>query len=244
MITVYKEVKPIDILAIGIHPDDVELSASGTVLKLVNEGYEVGICDLTRGELGTRGDEQTRLQEAIDASEILNVSWRINLEMADGFAQIDKAHILKVAQVIRNCRPKIILANAIEDRHPDHARGAKLVKEAFFFSGLAKISSIEGEAFRADALYHYIQDKQLIPDFCVDISEFVDQKMKSIRAFKTQFFQGQENDTAAKTPISSKDFMDFMLAKMRVYGRSIGVQYAEGFNAHRTIGVDDITKLI
>ena len=243
MIKVYKEINPVDILAFGIHPDDVELSAAGTLLSHMANGYSAAICDLTRGELGSRGTKETRLQEAIDASEILGIEWRVNLEMSDGFSTIDKKHILRIAEVIRLARPKIILANALDDRHPDHPRGAQLVREAFFFSGLSKITSIKGEPYRAKALYHYIQDRQLTPDFSVDITPFVDQKMKSIIAYKTQFFQGSDQSAEDQTPISSKSFMDFMLAKMRVFGRDIGAEYAEGFNVHRIIGVANLMDL-
>ncbi len=243
MIEIYRELDAVDILAIGVHPDDIELSACGTVLSHLEKGYRIGICDLTRGELGSRGDPNTRRQEARDASEILGVDWRINLEMADGFSSIDKRHILQIVDIIRKVRPKIILANALDDRHPDHPRGAKLVREAFFFSGLSKISSNDSQMHRADALYHYIQDWQLTPDFCVDISPFIDKKMEAIAAFKTQFYQGSEDDMQ-QTPISSKDFLDFLKAKMQVFGRTIGVKYAEGFNAHRPVGVDDLMGLI
>jgi len=164
--------------------------------------------------------------------------------MADGFSQIDRDHILKIAEVIRLARPKIILANALDDRHPDHARGAQMVREAFFFSGLSKITSISGEPFRATCLYHYIQDKQLIPDIAIDITPYLDQKMASIKAYKTQFFQGEgEEGTGQSTPISSKNFMDFMLAKMKTFGRAISAEYAEGYNVHREIGIDDLMKL-
>ena len=242
MIKVYKEIGPVDILAFGIHPDDIELSASGTILKHIAQGYTAGICDLTKGELGSRGNARTRLQEAKAASEILDISWRVNLELSDGFSQIDKQHILALAQVIRLARPRIILANALDDRHPDHPRGAQLAREAFFFSGLPKITSIEGEPFRADHLFHYIQDKQLTPDFVVDITEVVEQKMASIRAYKTQFYQGGPNE-GNETPISSRQFLDFMYAKMKVFGRSIRADFAEGFNQHRIIGVNDLTSL-
>ena len=244
MIEVYKEVGHVDILAFGIHPDDVELSASGTVLSQIDQGYKVGVCDLTKGELGSRGTVQTRLAEAIDASEIMGIDWRVNLEMADGFSTIDKEHILKIAEVIRLAQPKIILANALDDRHPDHPRGAQLVREAFFFSGLKMITSIKGQPHRADTLYHYIQDKQLLPDLCIDISKHIDTKMDAIRAYKTQFYQGEHaEDKEGATPISSKAFTDFMLAKMKVFGRAIQAEYAEGYNVHREIGVDDLMTL-
>jgi len=226
----------VDILAFGIHPDDVELSASGTVIKHVSEGYTVGICDLTRGELGSRGTPITRHEEAQAASEILGISWRVNLGMPDGHAYINQERVLKIAEVIRLARPKIILANAIEDRHPDHPRGAQLVKEAFFFSGLSKITSIQGDAHRADHLYYYVQDKQLIPDFCVDVTPFVEQKMKSIKAYKTQFFQGDATDKEGiQTPISGQSYLELLRAKMRVFGRYINTEYAEGFNSDHPI---------
>lgn len=242
MIKVYNTISNIDILAIGIHPDDVELSASGTLLSHIDKGYKVGICDLSKGELGSRGTAKSRLLESKASSEILNIDWRVNLEMSDGFSTVDQEHILKIAEVIRLSKPKIILANALSDRHPDHARGAALVREAFFFSGLRRITSIKGEAFRADVLYHYIQDKHLTPDLCIDITPFIEKKMESIKAYKTQFFQGQE-DSEQQTPISSKSFMDFMLAKMRVFGRGINAEFAEGFNIHREIGVDNLFDL-
>jgi len=244
MIKVYKDIGSVDILAFGIHPDDVELSSSGTILSHIDRGYKVGVCDLTKGELGSRGTAKTRLHEAKDASEILGIDWRVNLEMSDGFSVIDKDHILKIAEVIRLAQPKILLANALDDRHPDHPRGAKLVREAFFFSGLKKITSIKGQPHRADSLYHYIQDKQLLPDVCIDISAFIDVKMASIRAYKTQFYQGKDTgDSEGQTPISSKAFTDFMLAKMKGFGRAINADYAEGFNVHREIGVDDLMTL-
>lgn len=239
---VYKEIKKVDVLAIGIHPDDIELSASGTVLSHIDKGYKVGLCDLTQGELGSLGSIHTRLEEAQASSEILGVDFRVNLEMSDGFSQIDKEHILKIAEVIRLCRPKIILANALNDRHPDHPRAAQMVKEAFFFSGLRRITSIQGEAYRADTLYHYIQDEHLMPDICVDISPYIEQKMASIKAYKTQFFR--EVSEEEETPISSTKFMDFMVGKMRVFGRTIGVEFAEGYNVHRSVGVDNLMNLL
>jgi len=241
MIQVYQNIGSVDILAFGIHPDDVELSASGTVIKQISEGYTVGICDLTRGELGSRGTAETRHEEAQVASEILGISWRVNLGMPDGHAYLNQERVLKIAEVIRLARPKIILANAIEDRHPDHPRGAQLVKEAFFFSGLSRITSIQGDAHRADQLYYYIQDKQLIPDFCVDVTPYVEQKMKSIVAYKTQFFQGDASDQQGiQTPISGQSYMELLRAKMRVFGRYINTDYAEGFNSDHPIHMSNL----
>lgn len=243
MIPVYGEIGHVDILAIGIHPDDIELSCSGTVLSHIAKGYTVGICDLTKGELGTRGDAKTRLRESKEAAKILGIEWRINLEMRDGFSRVNEDHILRVAEIIRLSSPRIILANSIKDRHPDHGRGARIVGEAHFFSGLPKITTIQGKPHRAKALYHYVQDEYVEPDFCVDVSDFVEHKFHSIRAFETQFYQGDE-DGNRQTPISSKSFMDFLDARMRHFGRSIGVSHAEGFVAHRKIGVSDLGDLL
>ena len=241
MISIYKEIQEVDILAFGIHPDDIELSACGTLLSHIDKGYKVGICDLTEGELGTLGSAEIRKKESEDAAEILGVDFRVNLSMRDGFAKIDEAHILKIAEVIRLARPKIILANAVDDRHPDHPRGAQLVREAFFFSGLRRILKIQGEAFRADALYHYIQDKQLMPDLCVGMSPYIDQKWEAIKAYKTQFLSASEE--GIETPISSLTFMKHVESSMRIFGRNIGEEFAEGFNAHRPIGVDNMLLL-
>ncbi len=243
MIQVYKDIDTVDILAFGIHPDDVELSCSGTVLSHIDQGFKIGICDFTRGELGTRGDGETRLEESAMAAEILGVDWRVNLGMRDGFSKVDEEHILQVAEIIRLSRPKIILANAIKDRHPDHGRAATIVKEAHFFSGLSKITSINGDPHRADTLYHYIQDEYLDPDFCLDVSGFVEKKFAAIYAYKTQFYKSEASEVV-ETPISSKLFMDFQDARMRHFGRSIGVAHAEGFTSHRKIGIRSLMGLI
>lgn len=241
MIKVYGDIAPVDILAFGIHPDDVELSASGTVLRHIAEGYTVGICDLTRGELGSRGTPETRHAEAIAASDILGVDWRVNLGMPDGFAYETQERVLSIAEVIRLAQPKTILANAIDDRHPDHPRGARLVREAHFFSGLTRITSIKGKAHRADHLYYYIQDKQLMPDICVDVTPYVDKKMESIVAYKTQFYQGDESDKeGVQTPISGASFLELLKAKMRVFGRYVNTDYAEGFNCDDPIKVNKL----
>ena len=242
MIKVYKNICPVDILAIGVHPDDIELSCSGTVLKHIEKGYSVGLADLTRGELGTRGNAQLRLKESAMAAEVQDVSFRVNLAMKDGFFAVDNDHILEIVKLIRISTPKIILANAVDDRHPDHGRASELVKRAFFYSGLSKIVTLEGPHHRASHLYKYIQDKNLTPDLCVDVSSTVDKKMEAIACFKSQFYSG--DGTGPVTPISTKEFMDFILAKMRVFGRNINVSYAEGFNVHRTMGSDDLFKLL
>ena len=222
----------LDILAFGAHPDDVELSCSGTILKNISLRKKVGIIDLTKGELGTRGTALLRLKESNLAAKILGVSFRENLKMSDGFFQNDKKHQLAVIKKIRQYRPEVVLANAVEDRHPDHGRGAKLVADACFLAGLQKIETkYEGKkqvAWRPKAVYHYIQYRKLKPDFVVDISAFVDDKMKSINAFGSQFYNPNSKEPA--TLISNPDFFDYIRNREMEYGNTIGVKYAEGFN--------------
>lgn len=236
----------LDILAIGVHPDDVELGCGGTLAKQIAQGAKVGILDLTQGELGTRGSAEIRLQEAANAADILGVLFRENAGFADGFFENDAAHKLSLISYIRHFRPGIVLANAPSDRHPDHGRAATLVAEACYYSGLSKIeTSKDGkkqDAFRPKALYHYIQDKYLQPDFVVDISGFEEKKMQAVMAFASQFYK--ENDEEPETPISSKSFYDFVIARLRTFGREAGFSYAEGFVAARTIGVSNILTLI
>lgn len=235
----------LDILAIGVHPDDVELSCSGTLLKHIGMGKKCGILDLTSGELGTRGSGPLRLKEAAEAAKILGVSCRDNLGMADGFFKNDKEHQLEIIKKIRQYQPEIVLCNAVSDRHPDHGRAAQLVSEACFYSGLRRIETeLNGkkqEAWRPKAVYHYIQDRQMKPDFVIDITAFVDQKMEAIRAFKSQFYNPDSNEP--ESPISVKNFFDVVLGKMSVYGRDAGYDYAEGFVAERVHGLDDLFHL-
>ncbi len=239
---VHGEYKPVDILAIGVHPDDIELSCAGTLLNQIAKGQSVGIADLTQGELGSRGSAATRLIESKKSAEILGIDFRVNLLMRDGFFSIDERHILRIVELIRCTKPTIILANAVDDRHPDHGRASELVRQAFFYSGLRRIEISDTVAYRAKALYYYIQDKQLEPDFCVDVTPYVRTKMESIAAFSTQF--NVDEKEAIQTPISSGKFTDFIKSKMQVFGRSIGVDFAEGFNTQRTMGVDDIMNLL
>ncbi len=235
----------LDILAIGIHPDDVELSCSGTLLKHITMGKKCGIVDLSCGELGTRGSGELRLKEAAEAAKILGVSVRDNLGMADGFFVNDKEHQLEIIKKIREYQPEIILCNAVSDRHPDHARAAKLVSEACFYSGLIKIETIindkKQQAWRPKVVYHYIQDRQLKPDFVVDVTAFVEQKMDAIKAFKSQFYDANSNEP--ESPISVKNFFDVVKGKMSVFGRDAGFEYAEGFTVERSIGVDNLFTL-
>lgn len=237
----------VDILAIGVHPDDVELCASGTILKHLDLGYTVAICDLTQGELGTRGSGPLRLQEADKAKQILGISHRENLGMADGFFQHNEENIKKIAKVIRIYKPEIVLANAVTDRHPDHGRASKLISDACFYAGLVKIETRDDEgliqsAWRPKAVYHYIQDRNLKADFVVDITQYLDKKIESIMAYSSQFFDPESKEP--ETPISSKAFIDYMKAKNRAYGRDIGAEYAEAFTVERNMGVKNLFDLV
>lgn len=235
----------VDILAFAAHPDDVELSASGTLIKHVKMGKKVAIVDLTQGELGSRGTIETRYEEAEVASKIMGLTDRRNLKMSDGFFEITQENLLKIITQIRYYQPEVILMNAPSDRHPDHGRGSELVSRACFLSGLLKVeTAFEGKPqkpWRAKAVYKYIQDRHLNPDFVVDVSDVIGLKMESILAYKTQFFD--ENSDGPETPISGKDFLEFVQSRMREFGRPIGADFAEGFITERYIGVDDITEL-
>lgn len=237
----------VDILAIGIHPDDVELSASGTLLHHASLGYTFGILDLSKGELGTRGTPEIRAQEAAVAAQILGASFRVTLDVPDGLFFHHPDYWLPIVQVIRACRPEIVLCNAPDDRHPDHGRAAKMAADACFYAGLGKIKTRDEsgnlqEKWRPKAVYHYIQDKQLSPDFVVDITPWFEQKMQAILAFRSQFYDPGDME-APSTPISGKDFLDFMEAKARVFGRSITAPFAEGFVHSRVPGVKDLFDL-
>ncbi len=241
---VFGSLDTVDILAIGVHPDDVELACCGTLMKHIDAGAKVGVADLTEGELGSRGSAAIRLKESANAAEYMQLDFRVNVGLEDGFFVYDRSSLLAVIEIIRRARPKIILANSLSDRHPDHGRAAKLVAEAFFYSGLSKIEG-STSSFRADALYHYIQDKNLVPDFCVDITSYAERKRKAIECFGTQFFTSDlDNSSEPETPISTPEFMQFLFAKMRTFGRPIGAEYAEGYNVNRTIGVRDLRNLL
>ena len=235
----------IDILAIGAHPDDVELGCSGTIAKEIANNKKVGILDLTKGELGTRGSAEIRETEANDAAKILNVAFRENLNFKDGFFKNDEKHQLKLIQVIRKYKPDIILCNAIDDRHIDHPRGAKLVIDSCFLSGLKKIvteyNNKEQEPWRPLNIYHYIQWKNLKPDFVVDISNFFEIKVKAVKSFKSQFYN--EKEPVHNTPISTKNFLDSIEYRARDLGRLTNVDYAEGFISARLPLIDSISVL-
>lgn len=221
----------VDILAIAAHPDDVELASSGILMKHISEGKKVAIVDLTEGELGSRGSVELRYQEAKKASAILGINARENLKMRDGFFRIDEEHILKIVEVIRYYQPAIILANAPEDRHPDHGRASKLVKEAVFYSGLKKIETKRNgkkqEIWRNARLFFYIQEKYLKPDIVIDVTGFEDRKMECIQAYSSQFYDANAKDEV-KTVIARKGYLDFVRSRMREMGSIIGVDYAEG----------------
>ncbi|MFO0436138.1 MAG: bacillithiol biosynthesis deacetylase BshB1 [Sphingobacteriaceae bacterium] len=236
----------IDILAIGIHPDDVEVSCSGTILKHIALGKKVGILDLSLGELGTRGNAALRTKEAEAAAKVLGVSFRKQLKLKDGFFENNEASQRVIIEMIRLHQPEIVLCNAVSDRHPDHGRSAQLVSDACFYSGLVKIETkLNGElqqCWRPKAIYHYIQDHFIKPDFVIDVTDFIQKKRESILAYSSQFYD--PNSKEPETPISSKDFMDSVEAKMRVHGRQIGVSYAEGFTSNKYIGVKSLFDLI
>ena len=235
----------LDILAFGAHPDDVELSCSGTILKHIKQGYKAGIVDLTQGELGSRGTIDTRYAEAAKASKILGISKRVNLKMADGFFEINHTNKIKIVEQLRRFKPDIVFCNAVSDRHPDHGRGSQLVSEACFLSALIQIETeFEGskqDKWRPKAVYHYIQDRYIKPDFIVDITEEFDAKMASVLAYKTQFFD--PNNKEENTPISSPEFLEHLKGRAAQFGRTINARYGEGFTVERTIGIEDVTIL-
>ena len=237
----------IDVLAFGVHPDDVELGCAGVLLTEKKAGKATGIIDLTQGELGTRGTAETRKQEAADAAKILGVDVRENLQLADGFFENNEASQRKVITAIRKYRPEIIICNAPEDRHPDHGRSASLVSDAAFLSGLAKVETTDNgvtqEKWRPKYVFHYIQDRYLKPDFVVDISEAMDQKLESVKAYKTQFFN-PEQAGGPQTYISSPEFLEGVTARAAMFGKTVGVKYAEGFISKKFIGITGFDALV
>jgi len=236
----------LDILVFGAHPDDIELSCGATIAKEISLGKKVGIVDLTRGELGTRGSAEIRDREAADAAKILGVSVRENLSFRDGFFVNDEAHQLEVIKMIRKYQPEIVIANAVDDRHIDHAKGSKLVSDASFLSGLRKIvTTVDGvsqQAWRPKLVYHYIQWKNLQPDFVVDVTGFIDIKVASLMAYKSQFYD--PNSTEPVTPIATKNFKDSILYRAADLGRLINTEYAEGFTVERHLAVNSLADLI
>lgn len=237
----------LDILVLAAHPDDAELTCSATIALHVAMGKKAGVLDLTRGEMGTRGTPELRLQEAQESAKILGLEVRENLGFEDMFFQNDRKHQLEVIRKIRQYRPDIVLANAIHDRHPDHGKGARLAVDACFMAGLRMIETKgpDGkpqEAWRPKQLFHFIQSQYIQPDFVVDVSDYWDKKEASIRAFSSQFFNPQSNEP--ETYISSSNFMDFIDARGREFGQSIGVTYGEGFTLNKQLGVRSLYDLI
>lgn len=240
----------LDILAFGVHPDDVELSCAGTLMVEINNGKKVGVIDLTRGELGTRGTAETRKQEAALAAEIMGIHVRENLSMRDGFFKNDEEHQLQIIQKIRKYQPEIVICNALEDRHPDHGRSSKLVSDASFLSGLRKIeTALDGvaqEAWRPKYVFHYIQDRYAEPDFIFDITSVFDRKVESIKAYGTQFSNTgvNPNDDEPQTYISTPAYFDTIISRHKMLGKRIGVEYGEGFISEKRIGINTFDALI
>ena len=236
----------LDILAFGAHPDDIELGCGATIAKEVSLGKKVGIVDLTRGELGTRGSAELRMIEASNAAKILGVSVRENLGFADGFFTNDKKHQLEIIKMIRKYQPDIVLCNAIDDRHIDHGKGSKLVSDACFLSGLVKIETeLEGkqqEKWRPKHVYHYIQWKNMAPDFVIDVTGFIHKKQAAVLAYSSQFYD--PNSKEPESPITSKTFIESINYRSRDLGRLIGVEYAEGFTSERYVAAENLSKLI
>lgn len=239
----------VDILAIGVHPDDVELGCSGTILKEMKNGKKVAILDLTQGELGTRGTIETRYAEAAEAAKILGVQQRENLKMRDGFFVNDEDHRLQLIQAIRKYQPEIVLANVLHDRHPDHGRAGHLIADCCFLSGLSKIETNDRDGkmqmrWRPKYVLHYLQDWYHEPQFVIDISDVFDQRMKAIEAYTTQFYNSQNGSEGEQTYISSPDFLDSVIARARMLGKKIGVKYGEGFTSEKLIGLKSLDALI
>ena len=236
----------VDILAIGAHPDDVELGCGGTLAKLISEGKKVAIVDLTQGELGTRGTNVTRAEEAASASEILGISARENLKMKDGFILNSEEYQIQIVKMIRKYQPEIVLANAVDDRHPDHAKAAKLVSDACFLSGLVKIETeLDGEnqkQWRPKQVFHYIQWKHITPDFVIDISNFMEKKIEACLAYKTQFYDPNSNEPM--TPIATKDFLESLTYRAQDLGRLSGVEFAEGFTTEKLLAFKNFDGII
>lgn len=236
----------VDFLAIGAHPDDVELGCGGTLAKLISEGKTIAIVDLTQGELGTRGTNLTRAEEAANASKILGISARENLKLKDGFLNNTEEYQMEMVKMIRKYQPEIVLANAIDDRHPDHAKAAKLVSDACFLAGLVKIeTSLDGETqkpWRPKQIFNYIQWKNVTPDFVIDISDFMEKKIEACLAYKTQFYD--PNSKEPMTPIATKDFLESLTYRAQDLGRLSGVSFAEGFTTEKLIAFKNFDGIV
>lgn len=237
----------LDFLAFGAHPDDVELGCGATIAKLVSQGKKVGIVDLTRGELGTRGSAEIRTKETNEASKILGITIRENMDFKDGFFRNDEEHQLKIIQVIRKYQPDFIFCNAPDDRHIDHPKGSQLIVEASFLSGLNKINTDDSSGnaqkqWRPKNIYHYIQWKNLDPDFIFDVSGFHNSKMDAVKCYSSQFYDPKSKEP--ETPISTKNFLNFVQSRANDFGRLIGVEHGEGFISNRKLGFSSFDELI
>ena len=236
----------VDILAIGAHPDDVELGCGGTLAKLISEGKKVAVIDLTQGELGTRGTNRTRAEEAAESSRIMGYASRENLKMKDGFLVNSEEYQLEIVKMIRKYQPEIVFANAVDDRHPDHAKASKLVSDACFLSGLIKIeTTLENQsqkAWRPKQIFHYIQWKQITPAFVIDISGFMEKKIQACLAYKTQFYNPNSNEPM--TPIASKDFLESLTYRAQDLGRLSGVNFAEGFTTEKLLTLKNFEGIV
>ena len=235
----------VDLLIIMAHPDDAELCCSGTILSCIDNGFSVGMIDLTRGELGTRGSGKIRIEEANNAAKVLGVNFRHNLELRDGFISDDKESIFEVVKIIREFKPKVIITNSKTDRHPDHESAASLVKKACFLSGLIKINTkkdnLDQESWRPKSLLYSIQNNYVEPHFVVDVSKYIDIKINAIKCFKSQFYdpKSEENDSF----ISTKEFMDFIKSRSIEMGHSIGVKHGEGFTSENKLKLTSLDSL-
>jgi len=239
----------LDLLAIGVHPDDVELGCSGTIINEIKNGKKVGVLDLTQGELGSRGTIETRYEEAAKAAMIMGVDVRENLKMRDGFFKNDEEHQHKLIIAIRKYQPEIIITNSLSDRHPDHGRAAKLTADSCFLSGLRKVETKNAqgndqEPWRPKYIFHYIQDRYHEPDFVIDITDVFEQRMEAVKAYTTQFYNPDNEDDGPQTYISTAAFLDSIVARARVIGKKIGVQYGEGFNTEKILGIRNLDSLI
>ena len=239
----------LDILAIGVHPDDVELSCSGTIINEIKRGKKVGIVDMTQGELGTRGNIESRYREAAEAAMIMGVQSRENLKMRDGFFENNEENKLKLIVAIRKYQPEIVIGNVLHDRHPDHGRAGNMIAECCFLSGLAKIETKDENGkkqlrWKPSYVLHYIQDWYHEPDLLIDISDVFEQRMKAIEAYSTQFHSGEKSEEGPQTYISTPDFLESITARARMLGKRIGVKYAEGFISEKTIGIHHLDALV
>lgn len=239
----------LDILAIGVHPDDVELGCSGTLINEIKKRKKVGVLDLTQGELGSRGTIETRYEEAAKAAKIMGVHVRENLKMRDGFFKNDEEHQQKLIVALRKYQPEIVITNSLKDRHPDHGRAGKLTTDSCFLSGLIKVKTKDEkgnnqEPWRPKYVFHYIQDRYHEPDFIIDITGVFEQRMEAIKSYTTQFYNPDNEDDGPQTYISTSAFLESVIARARVIGKKIGVEFGEGFNSEKSLGIKDLDSFI